>query len=572
MVAYGLLLALLTVAPPPPAGTADTYAVLATYYREAGFPDSALQVLQEGYRQTRAPLLLRQIVELRYSLQDFQGCVQAARRYLKTAGPDSLVYDLAVRALLGLDRDREARRLLEAYLQAFPDLPAAVRLAANVLEVQQRPDTALFLYRRAYLLNPRSLPLLRDFLAFLVQQDHLQEAQRLLARYGDSLEGSYKVELAWAVLLEKQGDLNGALIHYARASFLRRSPELLARMAQLALQMDRPKEAWKILAPALETYPLDPEILKLGGITRYHLAEYTDALHLLLAARALQPDDAETHYFLARTLRALGQEAEALHEAQQAFELNHDPDYGLYLAYLFILNNRPEEALQVLRQLRLTDRAHFYTLKGFAFQLLGEPDSAYLALRRAVALDPRNPKRLRDLARFCSQTGRTDEALAILKTLWHRGQASFQDLMALALLLADREEYARADSVFRELYARDSTNALVLNNWGYTLAEWGQHLDLARRLLERALQLDPDNPIYLDSMGWIYYRLGRFRLARHYVERALQLGARDPDILEHMGDILKALGYPEQAQRYWQEALQRAPDNARLRQKLQQNL
>ncbi len=571
MVAYSLLLTLLAVAPGP-APSAETYEVLAIYYQEAGFPDSALQILKTGYPQTHAASLLRRTVEIQYALQDFPECVRSARQYLRTHGPDTLVYDLAVRALLGMDRDREARRLLQAYLQAYPDLPSAVRLAANVMEVLHRPDTALFLYRRAYLLNPQSRPLLRDYLAFLVQQDRREEAHRLVDLYGDSLQGSYKVELSWAVLLEKEGDLNGALIHYARASFLRHSPELLARMAQLSLQMDRPQEAWKILAPALETHPLNPDLLKLAGITQYHLGEYTRALHLLFAARALDPKDAETQYFLARTLRALGQEAEALKAARQAFEASQDPDYGLYLAYLLILNGQPAEALQVLRQLRLPDHAHFYTLKGFAFQLLGEPDSAYRALRQAVALDPENPKRLRDLARFCSQTGRTDETLHLLLRLWHKGQANHQDLMSLALLLADRREYARADSVFRTLYARDSTNALLLNNWGYTLAEWGQHLEFAQKLLERALQLDPDNPIYLDSMGWIYYRLGHLHLAYYYVKRAVNLGARDPEILEHLVDILQALGRLQEARRYWQEALRLAPHNERLRQKVEQTL
>ncbi len=572
MVAHLVLLTLLLPVSPTgssPRGEApETYLVLATYYTEAGFPDSALQVLAEGFEATHAPDLLRKQVELRYSLRHYDTCVRLAQTYLKRFGPDSLVFDLAIRALLGLEQDRRARRLAERYLQAYPDLPAAARLAANLLEVQEKPDTALFYYRRAYLLDPENLPLLRDYLAFLVHHDHLEEAAHLLDRYGDTLQGDYKVELSWAVLLEKQGHLEEALLHYARANYLRPSPELLVRMAQISLQLERPQEAWRILEPALETYPLDPELLKMAGITRYHLQEPGAALHLLLASEALEPQDPETHYFLARTLRALGRETEALREAERAYTLSGDPDYGLYLAYLRILNNQPREALAVLRQLKLRHHAHFHTLRAFAFQLLGEMDSAYIALKRAHELDPRNPNRLRDFARFCYQNHRPQEALQAFLRLRRWGAATSRDLMALALLLADQGEYARADSVFRELYARDSTNALVLNNWGYTLAEWGQHLDLARRLLERALQLDPDNPIYLDSMGWIYYRLGYLQRAYRYVKRAVDLGARDPEILEHLGDILQALGRPQEARKYWQQALQLNPNNESLLQKL----
>ncbi len=565
-----LLLGLLFLAgSPADTGSPDTYLVLAEYYQTAGFPDSAKAVLEEGYRKIPDPALLRSLVQLTYDLGAYRETVRRAQEYLRRFGADSIVYDLLVRAWVGSDQDQKAKRWVERYLDRYPDYPPAIHLAANIFEVLGDTQRALRLYRRLYVLAPDTLRFVRDYIAYLVRLDLDDEAEWVLKKVYPKFQGDYKIELSYGALLEKEGDAKGALYHYSLAHQMRPSVEILRRMARLSLNLQRYSDALAILSASKQGYPLEASIRKLRGIALYSLERYPEALDELLAALALDTTDAEIPYYLARVLYRLGNESSATHYARRAYRLNHDPDYGLYLAFLYLMRNQPKPALRFLDSLNLQDRAHFHTLKGFAYELLGDTARAYRELRRAVELDPDNPKRKRDLISLCLRTGREGEAQRLLEDLRTRGQASREDLMNLALLYADQKAYLKADSIYRALYESDSTDALLLNNWGYLLAEAGMQLEFAKQLVQKALELDPDNPIYLDSMGWVYYQLGDLKTAEYYIARALDLGAKDPEILEHMGDIQAAKGKWQKALEYWQQALEGDPHNDELRQKIQ---
>jgi Flp pilus assembly protein TadD len=94
------------------------------------------------------------------------------------------------------------------------------------------------------------------------------------------------------------------------------------------------------------------------------------------------------------------------------------------------------------------------------------------------------------------------------------------------------------------------------------------NLEESVRLIERALQLDPDNGAYLDSLGWAYYRLGRLQEARAQLERAKQLTGDDPEVLEHLGDVYKDLSLLDLAREHYLKALRADTTSARLRGKL----
>ena len=90
-------------------------------------------------------------------------------------------------------------------------------------------------------------------------------------------------------------------------------------------------------------------------------------------------------------------------------------------------------------------------------------------------------------------------------------------------------------------------NPEVANSFGYFLAEKGQDLDLAEGLVREALAADPGNGAYLDSMGWVMYRNGRFEEAFDYLIQAVNVIPEDPVILEHLGMVLNDLGQVTEA-------------------------
>jgi Flp pilus assembly protein TadD len=103
---------------------------------------------------------------------------------------------------------------------------------------------------------------------------------------------------------------------------------------------------------------------------------------------------------------------------------------------------------------------------------------------------------------------------------------------------------------------RDPDHAAAMNFIGYLLAERGKDLDEAERLVRRALELRPDTGSFLDSLGWILFQRGDYPRAVEVLEKAVALEPEEPVILEHLGDAYHRLSRPEEAVRAWRGALE----------------
>jgi len=137
-------------------------------------------------------------------------------------------------------------------------------------------------------------------------------------------------------------------------------------------------------------------------------------------------------------------------------------------------------------------------------------------------------------------------------------------------------EIERFDDAERELRAAFRLNprhARALNFLGYSLAERKLKLEEALEMVERALEVDEWNGAYLDSLGWVYYQLGRYEAAREPLQRAARELPRDATVLEHLGDLWVELGRPEDALIAWGGALESEPaDPDGLRTKIDREL
>lgn len=100
---------------------------------------------------------------------------------------------------------------------------------------------------------------------------------------------------------------------------------------------------------------------------------------------------------------------------------------------------------------------------------------------------------------------------------------------------------ARSIAAYHDVLALDPDNALALNNVAYMMAEQGEQLQRALEYARKAVEQDPDNPVFLDTLGWALYRNGKPGEARGYLEKALQLKPDEPEIAEHLREVLDAL-------------------------------
>ena len=115
----------------------------------------------------------------------------------------------------------------------------------------------------------------------------------------------------------------------------------------------------------------------------------------------------------------------------------------------------------------------------------------------------------------------------------------------------------------RKLIEVRPDHAHAYNALGYSFAERNTRLPEARKLIERALELAPDDYFILDSMGWVLYRQGDLKGAAEQLRRAYD-GRPDAEIGAHLGEVLWMLGERAEADRIWRESLQAAPDNETL--------
>jgi len=158
-----------------------------------------------------------------------------------------------------------------------------------------------------------------------------------------------------------------------------------------------------------------------------------------------------------------------------------------------------------------------------------QPKTAFDLVGQALDRVPNNPELLYDYAMLAEKIERVD----IL-------EASLRKLIAI------RPEHAHA------------YNAL-----GYSLADRNQRLPEARELIEKALQLAPDDSFIIDSMGWVLYRLGNLKDSLGYLRRAFA-GRPDPEIAAHLGEVLWAMGERGEAERVLGDATRESPDNETL--------
>jgi tetratricopeptide (TPR) repeat protein len=87
-------------------------------------------------------------------------------------------------------------------------------------------------------------------------------------------------------------------------------------------------------------------------------------------------------------------------------------------------------------------------------------------------------------------------------------------------------------------------------------ADRGENLDEALALIKKALEYEPNNGAYLDSLGWVYYRLGRYEEAVRYLERAAEKVAGDPVVHDHLGDAYAKLDRLAEAITHWKRAIE----------------
>ncbi len=506
--------------------------------RDAKSRDDAIRYYEKlaSGDTTNSPEVLEMLVQLRYRAGDHEGALRTARRLVRERPGDVAATRTLVQLLLRSGEPSQAALVLVDYVLTHPneDLLAWAEQLAN----SQQAWGTIVDFLDASRPFPKDDPSIHHFYgtALLRRErwgDAVEALERSLSSAGDDLR--IRKDLALA---------------YRGAGRMADAAELFAALAQ-----ESPEYPFlqQLLAETLA------DQRDVDGALR----AYESALRGLSGRKevAASHRDAVRHRI---ALLHLGRdEFVAARSVLDVLEQSDDPLALEIRARLAIELGQWEEARKYARKIGDADR------QGVAALLTGQAwvgerkwSKATGKLNKVIELlGPYSRPRVAEIYRGA---GKIKEGLELLAE-WVEQDPGLADAhFHLGVYLYELKRFDDADRELREAFRLNPRHARALNFLGYSLAENRVRLDEALEMIERALEVDEWNGAYLDSLGWVYYQLGRYESAREPLERAARELPRDPTVLEHLGDVYLTLGQRNSALSAWNRALDAGPENPGL--------
>jgi tetratricopeptide (TPR) repeat protein len=197
----------------------------------------------------------------------------------------------------------------------------------------------------------------------------------------------------------------------------------------------------------------------------------------------------------------------------------------------------------------------FARLQAQALRYDGKADQGVALLEVVVKQHADQPAAFVALAQLYSDVNRGSQAVRLLQDAEGKFPGDTSVVFELGAVLEKQKKYADAEAAFRKVIAREPEHAAALNYLGYMLADRGERLDESVGLLTKALQFEPDNASFLDSLGWAYFKQNKLDLAEANLRRAADQLRTNSVIQEHYGEVLFKLGRYEDAVTAWSRAL-----------------
>ncbi len=285
--------------------------------------------------------------------------------------------------------------------------------------------------------------------------------------------------------------------------------------------------------------------------------EEAEAMMTRLAQQ--HPEDPEVIAALARARQANGKGAAAVGGLEGAIEAHPVPSLVAALAQLYRTQGKPDEAAALVQRMV---KAHPHQ-PGYAIAAdveLGAQKKSALdlgILQAAAAANPRSEALALLLARRLSTGGGAEESAAVagLQSFIARNGATTDRLYALSHLLSQVGQDAAAEGTLQQVLTLLPTHRGANNDLGFYWADAGRNLEQAEGMVKKALEAEPDNGAYLDSLGWVYYKQGRFTEALSCLDKALQTpDGQSAEVVAHAADALFRAGRASEATERWRQA------------------
>jgi tetratricopeptide (TPR) repeat protein len=477
--------------------------------------------------------------------------------------------------------------------------------------VKHQPDKAEAEFKIGQAIEPESEEVVLNLARLYAESGNMSQAVAAITAVPEDGR-TPKMEFTLGALYEQLKQPKDAISAYQRAEDMEPGdPQTMDALAQALLSNDQLDEAlkeYKALAEADPDNSLDA-LVHIAEIQRRQ-SNYQDALATIQKARKIDPSSLEAGFNEGLLLDILGRFEDAAKTYQEmvddtshangAYTDEEKTNRSVFLEHLggvYLEENKTDDAIATYQ--KLIDMGGSYAVRGYqeevdTYRSAHEFDKSLDVAKKAAASDPKNRDLKLMLAGEMADQGHPDEGLAMAKSLlngaspddqrgvwiaiaqinvrlhrWKDAEDALDKVEPLStkkddrtyLLfmrgeLAERQKHSdQAEQYFHQALELDPENTMTLNYLGYMWADKGIKLPEALKMIQKAVQIEPMNGAYLDSLGWVYFKMGEYELAEDNLRQAVNRDQTDPTVHMHLGDLYEKTGRIRLAAAQWELSL-----------------
>lgn len=464
-------------------------------------------------------------------------------------------------------RDSEASlELNELWLAKQPDSEEALKTSAYQLIAVNRLSEALALFARMHELGyeidyrlisnradnniefqPRLVGLINEFEALLPnypQHFTLRLAMSQLYRQNNQLQEAY--EILHQLALENDDPV-----------------DILVAEVEILEEMGEIRQARRRLQNSLDHKPDNKQLRFAYGRKLVEDGNYRDAMEQFAYIVEQDPQDFEMLYSLA----LISIEANQLGAARNYFQrlvVNGErlDDAHYYLALISDEENDPEQAIEHYLQVNGGNN-YLIALRNYMELMIAQERYAEASehLRQVRLRSPEINSTLLALeGSLLLDAEEYYSAFTFLSRAINNYPNDTQLLQLRTLVSQELDDFALLELDLRTIMRLNPNNPSAFNTLGYYLADQTTRYSEAKELIDRAIELSPNDPAIIDSLGWVQFKLGMYEEAKMNLERAFELFP-DHEVAAHLGEVLWVMGNREAAREIWQGALETQPES-----------
>ncbi len=423
-------------------------------------------------------------------------------------------------------------------LQQNPRFEDARAELVHLLEVSKRWDTAIEVYRALIDRDPDNLTDKLQLGQYYYQKGDTATARQWLETVIGQHPKSERGYLALGMIKHFQKDTLAEMALYNRV--LKEQPAFLD-VRQRLRDLYVAQKKWD------------------NALDLYKVLEETDSTYV--GARVV----------IINILTQKGDTAKAV-EYCEALNKTHASDWRVTfnLGRLYVLKIKPAKArthFDSVIALR-NDLPGLWVLRGLTFLQMDSLKLAENNFDQARQLFPDEPEINYYAGLVLSRQNNNSDAIPFYEKSLKAEPNSIQTMLALSAAYDEVRDHQKAEQLYIRMLKIRPELPVVLNNYAYHLATRNLRLADALTMAEKALQAEPDNGAYLDTVGWIHFQRGEYEKAVEYIEKSLKQRPDSAEVMEHLGDAYEKMGQSGKAMQLWQSALDRDASRADLAQKI----